>query len=266
MEPTMPTIRRGDVDLYYTDVGAGPVVLLHTGGCGDGRMWDLAGYPTELAGYRILNLDHRGHGRSGKPAAHSAHRLTEYVEDVIAVLDAARADRASVIGYSAGASVAYATAAAWPGRIGAVIGIGAVGPPQVDADDDSALIGRVREIGTAAVMQEFSDGEPEPAPDWLLENLSTTDAEMFALLLEAWSTAPTNWDLLANVQAPTLLVGGELEEERAETHLLQAARMLLHGEAAVVPGIGHLQVFWRTDLSLPLITGFLRRVWPSPGV
>jgi pimeloyl-ACP methyl ester carboxylesterase len=265
MEPTMPTVRRGDVDLHYTDSGAGPVVLLHTGGCGDGRMWDQAGYTIELAGYRILNLDHRGHGRSGKPASRSAHRLTEYVEDVIAVLDAARADRASVIGYSAGASVAYATAAAWPDRIGAVIGIGAVGPPHVDVDDDSLLIGRVREVGTAAVMQEFSDGEPEPAPDWLLDNLSTTDAEMFALLLEGWSTAPTNWEILANVRAATLLVGGELEEQCAETHLRDAARMLPHGEAAVVPGIGHLQVFWRTDLTLPVITGFVRRVWPPLG-
>jgi pimeloyl-ACP methyl ester carboxylesterase len=261
----MPTIRRGDVDLYYTDSGAGPVVVLHTGGCGDGRMWDQAGYPVELAGYRVLNLDHRGHGRSAKPSSRSAHRMTEYVEDVIAVLDAARADRASVIGYSAGASVAYATAVARPDRIGAVVGIGAVGPPQVDADDDIALIGRVREIGVAAVMQQFSDAEPEPAPDWLLKNLSSTDTEMFALLLEAWSTAPTNWDLLANVEAPTLLLGGALEEDCAETHLLEAARMLPHGEAAVVPGVDHLQIFWRTDLTLPVITGFLRRVWPPAG-
>jgi pimeloyl-ACP methyl ester carboxylesterase len=266
MEPTMPTIRRGDVDLYYTDSGAGPVVLLHTGGCGDGRMWDRAGYPIELAGYRILNLDHRGHGRSGKPVSLSAHRLTEYAADVIAVLDAARADRASVIGYSAGASVAYATAAASPDRIGAVIGIGAVGPPEIDADEDSAFVGRVRELGTAAVMQEFSDGEPEPAPDWLLENLSTTDTEMFALLLDAWSTAPTNWHMFANVRAPTLLVGGELEEEGAETRLMDAARTLPHGEAAVMPGVGHLQIFWRTDLTLPVISDFLRRVWPPPGV
>ncbi len=34
----MPYVSRADVRLYYEDAGSGPVVLLHTGGGGDGRM------------------------------------------------------------------------------------------------------------------------------------------------------------------------------------------------------------------------------------
>ena len=33
------------------DAGSGAVVLLHAGGGGDGRMWELAGYTAALAGY-----------------------------------------------------------------------------------------------------------------------------------------------------------------------------------------------------------------------
>ena len=51
----MPYVSRAGVRLYYADAGSGPVVLLHTGGGGDGRMWDLAGYVTALAGYRLLH-------------------------------------------------------------------------------------------------------------------------------------------------------------------------------------------------------------------
>ena len=106
----MPYVDRAGVRLYYEDAGSGPAVLLHTGGGGDGRMWELAGYTTALAGYRILLMNHRGHGRSDCPAGLRAHRMSEYAADVIAALDDAGVSRAALLGYSAGAAVAYAVA------------------------------------------------------------------------------------------------------------------------------------------------------------
>ena len=75
-------MNRAGVRLYYEDAGSGPVVLLHTGGGGDGRMWELAGYTKTLTGYQTLLMDHRGHGRSDCPAGLAAHRMTEYIADV----------------------------------------------------------------------------------------------------------------------------------------------------------------------------------------
>src|SRR5215471_12218090 len=100
----MPYVNRAGVRLYYEHAGSGPVVLLHTGGGGDGRMWELAGYTGTLTGYRTLLMDHRGHGRSDCPAGLAAHRMSEYVADVIAVLDDAGVDRAALVGYSFGAA------------------------------------------------------------------------------------------------------------------------------------------------------------------
>jgi non-heme chloroperoxidase len=70
----MPYTRRAGVRLHYQDAGSGPAVLLHTGGGGDGRMWELAGYTAALAGYRTLVLDHRGHGGSDCPAGECSSR------------------------------------------------------------------------------------------------------------------------------------------------------------------------------------------------
>jgi pimeloyl-ACP methyl ester carboxylesterase len=126
----MPYVRRAGVRLHYDDAGCGSAVLLHTGGGGDGRMWELAGYTTALAGYRRLLLDHRGHGRSDCPPGLSGHRLGEYVQDVITVLDRAGVAQAGLVGYSAGARIAYAVARRYPGRVRAVVGIGAVGAPR----------------------------------------------------------------------------------------------------------------------------------------
>ncbi len=79
-------------------------------------MRTLAGYDEALQGYRRLSLDHRGHGQSSQPGEIRDHLLSEFISDAVAVLDAASADRAALIGYSDGAQVAYALAAEHPDR------------------------------------------------------------------------------------------------------------------------------------------------------
>src|SRR5215472_9398192 len=255
----MPYTRRAGVRLHYEDAGTGPAVLLHTGGGGDGRMWDLAGYTTALAGYRTLLLDHRGHGGSDYPDGVPAHQLGEYVDDVIAVLDAAGVSTSALVGYSAGARVAYAVARTHPGRVSAVAGIGAVGAPREDLSDWAEAAARVRTGGMRAAIEEMAAEEPEPAPGWLVDNLASTRAEMFALMLQAWASAPTGWADFRHVQAPALVICGENEEPSAARNAQLAAAAMPHGTAVVLPGLWHLQAFWRTDQTLPSLTSFLRQ-------
>jgi len=252
----VPTVTRGDVSLYYEDGGKGFPVLFHTGGGGDGRMWHLAGYLDRLAGYRHLVLDHRGHGRSDCPEELDAHRMGEYVADVVAVLDDAQVERAVLLGYSGGASVLYRVAATHPERCAALIGIGSVPEPDDDSTTDSPMAAHLREVGVRALMEEFAAAESEPAPAWLIDNLATTETEMFALLLEAWAELSGAWELFPNMTAPTLLVAGE--EEQVDGAADRAAAQLPNGRAAVLPGYGHLQAFWHEEITGPLITDFLR--------
>jgi len=254
----MPYVRRAGVRLHYADAGSGAAVLLHTGGGGDGRMWELAGYTAALAGYRRLLLDHRGHGRSDCPPDLAAHRLGEYSADVIAVLDDAGVGRAALVGYSGGARVAYAVARQYPERVSAVVGIGAVGGPAEDASDSAAWAAQVRAGGMRAAMEELAAEEAEPAPGWLLDNLAETRAEMFALLLEAWAGDRPAWADFPQVQAPTLVICGENEEPDAARNARMAAATLPRGTAVVLPGLWHLQAFWRADQTIPPLTGFLR--------
>ena len=255
----MPHTRRAGVRLHYEDAGSGPAVLLHTGGGGDGRMWDLAGYTAALAGYRTLVLDHRGHGGSDCPPGVPAHRLGEYVDDVVAVLDAAGVSRSALVGYSAGATVAYAVARTYPGRVSAVAGIGAVGAPGEDNGNWAQTAAQVRAGGMRAAMEEIAAEEPEPAPGWLLDNLAGTEAEMFALLLEAWAGEPAGWADFPHVHAPALVICGENEEPGASRNAQLAAAAMPQGTSVVLPGLWHLQAFWRTDKTLPPLTSFLRR-------
>ncbi len=114
----MPKVTSGGVSLFYEDVGAGPAVLpSHSWQC-DGRQW-----PQVLAlvegGYRVLNLDNRGPGRSGP------HRqrftMWEMAEDLVGVLDAAHVDDAVVVGLSVGGFAAIRAALRHQPRVRALV-------------------------------------------------------------------------------------------------------------------------------------------------
>lgn len=258
----MPRVSRQGVSLHYADSGGdGQAVLFHTGAAGDGTMWADAGYTEVLGGRRPLLMDHRGHGRSDHPEGVEAHRLQKYVEDLVAVLDHARVDRAVLVGYSDGALVAYAAAAFHPERVSAVVGIGGVDPPSFDVAGRVEEARSIRQDGIRAVLEALSEGEDEPPPEWLMNTLCTTTTEMFALEIEGWSTGPDAWALFPAIAVPTLIICGEREDHAGASAL--AARALRHGASVVVPDFGHLQIFWHgRDVTGPLIREFLAGTAP----
>jgi pimeloyl-ACP methyl ester carboxylesterase len=260
--PFMGTAVRNGVRLYYSDSGAGPAVFFHTGGGGDGTMWKAAGHVDGLPGWRHLLFDHRGHGRSDKPEELEAHRIDEYIADVIAVLDHAGVDRAAMVGYSDGARLIYSLAARHPERVAAIVGIGGVGLPSDTNDYRLEIATGVRQAGVRTYVEEMSAGETEPAPEWLIENLAATSSDMFALELEGWADSSTECDDFPLIMAPTLILCGERENTDGAAEM--AAQALPRGGAVVMPGFGHLQAFWRTDLTVPIISDFLARHVPVP--
>ncbi len=258
----MPTVSRNGVRVHYEVRGEGFPVLFHTGGGGDGRMWAQAGYLDHFSGCRSLLLDHRGHGQSDQPTELEAHSPSEYVEDVAAVLDHAGCTSAILVGYSGGATNLYRFAATYPERARALIALGSV-PEQGSPDEGLRLLAdEVRARGTRTLMELFSNEEREPAPAWLIDNLSTTPEEMFALPLEAAIGATTLWDVVPSITCPTLIVCGE---DEATTDQLDAAKARMREAVPVVlPQYGHLQAFWHAEQTAPLMVKWLQQVGALP--
>lgn len=218
-------------------------------------MWARAGYLDELPRRRHLLFDHRGHGLSDKPRALDAHRLEEYVADALGVIDAAGIDRATLVGYSDGARIVFALAAEHPERVSAVVGIGGVSHPDDTPEWRRELAREVRQSTFAAWLEDASGRESEPAPSWLMENLAATPTEMFALEVEAWADGPDECADFPRISAPTLIICGERENTDGAAELAVGA--LPNGTCRVLLGLGHLQAFWRADLTAPLIAQFL---------
>jgi pimeloyl-ACP methyl ester carboxylesterase len=96
------------VGLAYESLGEGPAVMLvHGFASSRVQNWRAPGWYTALtgAGYRVVATDLRGHGDSGKPHDPSAYAHDLMARDVIAVMDAAGADEALLMGYSMGAMI-----------------------------------------------------------------------------------------------------------------------------------------------------------------
>jgi pimeloyl-ACP methyl ester carboxylesterase len=122
---------RVDVDgvgIEYEVSGEGPPVILLHGFPDSGRLWRNQVTALVEAGFEVIVPDMRGYGRSDKPVEVEAYRMDFLVGDVLAVLDAADAERAHVVGHDWGAAVSWATALVAPDRVDRLVAL-SVGHP-----------------------------------------------------------------------------------------------------------------------------------------
>ena len=84
--------------------GAPVIVLLHGWAVTADLNW-FAAYPSLTERYRVVTIDHRGHGRGIRPEGGRV-RLSDCADDVAALLDVLGIGRTVAVGYSMGGAVA----------------------------------------------------------------------------------------------------------------------------------------------------------------
>jgi pimeloyl-ACP methyl ester carboxylesterase len=114
--------------MEYEVTGDGPPVVLLHGFPDSGRLWRHQVPALAEAGFKVIVPDLRGYGRSDKPAEVQAYTINLLVGDVLAVMSAAGAERAHVVGHDWGASVAWATALMAADRVDHLVAL-SVGHP-----------------------------------------------------------------------------------------------------------------------------------------
>ena len=95
---------RGDFFLRDTGGDGVPLLLLHGWMVSADLNWCGAYQALAAAGYRVLAIDHRGHGRGLR--AMTRFRLTDCAADAAAVLRQLDAGPATIVGYSMGGVIA----------------------------------------------------------------------------------------------------------------------------------------------------------------
>jgi pimeloyl-ACP methyl ester carboxylesterase len=104
------------VRIRYIEQGSGDAVVLIHGNGGSLQGWIDSGVLPALAeNYRVIALDARGHGKSGKPHEARAYGR-EMGLDVVRLLDHLNLRRAHIVGYSMGASITATLLTTHPDR------------------------------------------------------------------------------------------------------------------------------------------------------
>jgi non-heme chloroperoxidase len=89
-----------DIEIYYEDHGSGrPVVLIH-GYPLNGRSWERQERELLAAGFRAINYDRRGFGRSSQPT--TGYDYDTFAGDLNAILDHLALDEVELVGFSMG--------------------------------------------------------------------------------------------------------------------------------------------------------------------
>ena len=99
---------RGEFFLRDSGGDGPPVMLLHGWMATGDLNWCGAYGALQEAGYRVLAIDHRGHGRGLRPIG--PFRLTDCAADAAAVLRTLALAPAIVVGYSMGGAIAQLVA------------------------------------------------------------------------------------------------------------------------------------------------------------
>ena len=130
--------KNGDVSIAYQVMGDGPLDLIVVPGLISNLdiHWEMRAYEPwvrRLTSFcRLIVFDKRGCGLSDRDVGDST--LEERMDDLRVVLEAAGSERAAVLGFSEGGSLAMLFAATYPERVQALVLFGTF-PCTVEAAD-----------------------------------------------------------------------------------------------------------------------------------
>ena len=118
------TVARDGVEIAYDvhEADRPTVVLMPTWSIVDSRIWKLQ-LPYLARHFRVVTVDGRGSGRSGRPESAAAYTDRQYAADTVAVLDATGTDRAILVGFSSSVAWSLHVAAGRPDRVAGLVAI-----------------------------------------------------------------------------------------------------------------------------------------------
>jgi pimeloyl-ACP methyl ester carboxylesterase len=214
------------------DAGLRTIVFVH-GGAHDHSVWGLQTRYFAHHGYAVLAPDLPGHGRSAGPPL---HRIGQMAEWLTALLDAAGARKAALIGHSMGSLAALECAARFPERVEAIALIGSTFPMRVSPElleatrNDEPRAHAMINVWSHAAYAHFP-GNPGPG-FWVIgENLRLMQRAKPGVLHADFSACNDYADGLARaaqVRCPALLISGRQDQMTPA----RGARAL----AAAIPG------------------------------
>lgn len=140
-QPVTRYVDAGGVDVAYQVLGTGEDIVYHHGLCHLDLLWSVnaeVAFNRCLAeAGRLILFDRRGTGASDRTGGDHVPSIQDWVDDLLAVLDAAGSERATLVAEAEAGPVAIAFTVAYPERVSRLVLANTY--PRVLRDDDYTI-------------------------------------------------------------------------------------------------------------------------------
>jgi pimeloyl-ACP methyl ester carboxylesterase len=251
--PALPTLTfegtaaHAGAKIWFATVGKGPPVILLHGGLSSSRGWGAQVPALVGAGYRVILIDSRGHGRSTLGPAPLSYELM--AKDVLAVMDKLALPRAAIIGWSDGAIIGLVLAMQHGDRLDRLYAFGA-NMYQEGVRSDASAAPILGEVGPrlAADHAELS-GNPQGF------------AALHLAVRAMQKTQPhyQSSELAAIRSVAVTIADGARDEFITNAHPAYLARMIPGAKLEIFPNAGHFAPWQQSATFNRAIVTFLRQ-------
>ena len=231
----MPSFHNGAVEIAYLDEGEGePIVLVHGFASSKNVNWVYPTWVSELkkAGRRVIALDNRGHGDSGKLYDAAQYEVAIMAGDVIALMDHLGIERADIMGYSLGSRMTAVLALSHPQRLRSAI-LGGIGLAMIEGGGPGENVAQALE---APSLEDVSD--PVGRTFRAFADQTRSDRLALAACLRG-SRGLMSKEEAAGIAVPALIAVGTTDEVAGSAEAL--GRIIPGSEVLDIPGRDHMR-------------------------
>lgn len=251
LRKTSGFVKSGGEEIYYESVGQGDAIVLCHGLGGNHAIWyqQVAEFARS---HRVITWDQRGFGRSTNRAGEASP--AKAVEDLKALLDELKIDRAHLIGQSMGGWAVMGFALEHPERVASLILADTIGGIYNKAIEDSfdammrkrvaaqaAPFGRHPALGSDFVHRD-------PAKAILYEQIGSLGPPAPAEMARRLRETKNDVARLAAIKFPVLFIVGAEDPIFPPATIREAAGLVPGSRVVEIPGCGHSPYFEKPEL------------------
>jgi pimeloyl-ACP methyl ester carboxylesterase len=225
--------------------GTPPLVLLHGGGSTIDTSFSRL-LPALARHRQVIAFDQQGHGRTAD--VDRPFSFEQSADDTAALLTHLGIERADLLGFSNGASIALQVAIRHPRLVRKLV------VASVMFRRDGLVAGFWEGMAHATLesmplelRQAYLKVAPNP------ERLLSFHQKSLRRMLEFRDWPP---ELVRGIEAPTLVMCGDADVIRPE-HAVELFRLLPHAQLAVLPGTDHATIVGPADWRVGMVETFL---------
>jgi len=264
----MPYVTNGDADIFYEDVGTGPLLIAAHGMMSPGY-WTISGVAGVLGlRHRVVSFDLRGHGRTRASGGFDAETMAS---DIGALADYLGAERFSLLGHATGGIVALRYAMRHSDRLDKLIVMDCASqtapmPPEhfiaqaqlIGSTNPQEMFATMRRSKAGFFFETLNNPQvPSSAPYMVTQMFAGNDPGSLAqFMLNFFADTDPHDHLLQQITCRTLCAVGEHDVAFVEA-MRHVAVSIRDAQFRSLEGTGHMTAFENPRQTTEMIEQFL---------